>query len=121
MQTTSEWLDEFVPEARYWFLCGDPECNQKIKNAISDRIAAERAEAVKERTDLINLKFKALEAGLIAVSNHLDKPFTDDPRWTPWSRFILPRAKMVREAIKGNDIGEMAAMAQSKPKEKQES
>lgn len=29
-----------------------------------------------------------LRTSLITVEPFLDKPFPDDPRWTPWSRFI---------------------------------
>ncbi len=31
---------------------------------------------------------RALTADLIAVKLHLDDPYPDDPRWTPWTRFV---------------------------------
>lgn len=30
----------------------------------------------------------SIAASLIAVKGHLDTPYPDDPRWTPWTRFI---------------------------------
>lgn len=32
--------------------------------------------------------WRDLRASLIAVSGHLNTPYPDDPRWTPWTRFV---------------------------------
>lgn len=31
---------------------------------------------------------KRLWCGLMAIKPFLDKPYPDDPRWTPWTRFV---------------------------------
>lgn len=47
------------------------------------------AEARELRRDII--------ASLIAVKGHLDQPYPDDPRWTPWTRFIERTLRKVDE------------------------
>jgi hypothetical protein len=48
---------------------------------MSDRTPAEHAATVRDlRRDII--------ATLIAVKGHLDTPYPDDDRWTPWTRFV---------------------------------
>lgn len=39
-------------------------------------------------------------ASLIAVKSHLDQPYLDDPRWTPWTRFIERTLGRVDELAK---------------------
>lgn len=34
--------------------------------------------------------WRDLRAALIAVNGHLNQPYPDDPRWTPWTRFVEP-------------------------------
>ncbi|WP_439946482.1 hypothetical protein [Streptomyces sp. BBFR109] len=75
--------------------------------SLIEQEAAKRVET--ERTFLYK-KYKELWAGLMAIKPHLDKPFPDDPRWTPWSRFVHPRMVMLQQAFKGNDVGELEAM-----------
>lgn len=41
-------------------------------------------------------------ASLIAVKGHLDTPYPDDPRWTPWTRFIERTLR---------DVDELGALA----------
>jgi hypothetical protein len=44
-------------------------------------------------------------ASLIAVKPHLDVPYRDDPRWTPWTRFVertLDRVDELAEIAKGS-------------------
>lgn len=65
-----------------------------------------------EKLALIEKKYKKLYAGLFGIKPFLDKPYPDDERWTPWTRFVEPRLKMMSEAFKGVDIGELAAMAE---------
>lgn len=36
-------------------------------------------------------------ASLIAVKGHLDTPYPDDPRWTPWTRFVERAMRQVEE------------------------
>ncbi|MFE7720112.1 hypothetical protein ACFU44_13845 [Nocardia rhizosphaerihabitans] len=74
-----------------------------------DQYAYEYAE---KQHALIYKKYKGLDAALFAVKPHLDKPYPDDPRWTPWSRFVEPREIMLRRAFKGEDIGELEAMGE---------
>lgn len=77
-----------------------------------DQYAYEYAE---KQQALIYKKYKDLSAGLFAVKPNLDKPYPDDPRWTPWSRFVEPREIMLRRAFKGEDIGELEAMGELSP------
>jgi hypothetical protein len=61
--------------------------------------------------ELIVKKLKKFEAAIFAVKFYLDKPYPDDERWTPYTRFVGPRLKMLEVAItKGEDIGDLAAM-----------
>ena len=39
-------------------------------------------------------------ASLIAVKPHLDAPYPDDPRWTPWTRFVERTLARVDELAK---------------------
>ena len=43
---------------------------------------------------------REIAASLIAVKPHLDKPYPDDPRWTPWTRFIERTLERVDELAK---------------------
>src|SRR5882672_994244 len=67
--------------------------------------------AVREKQaqiDLIKKQTHKLNAGLIAVDFYLNKPYPDDPRWTPYTRFIGPRLKMLSRAVFNNEeIGEL--------------
>lgn len=36
----------------------------------------------------------------IALSDRLDDPYPDDPRWTPWTRFAKPAADRALDARK---------------------
>ena len=40
---------------------------------------------------------RSIAASLIAVKGHLDTPYPDDPRWTPWTRFIERTLRQVDE------------------------
>jgi hypothetical protein len=40
-----------------------------------------------------------LWAGLMAVKPLLDHPYPDDPRWTPWTRFVEDRLSDLRRQI----------------------
>jgi hypothetical protein len=41
-----------------------------------------------------------LAASLIAVAPHLNKPYPDDPRWTPWTRFVESDLDRMDDAVK---------------------
>lgn len=43
---------------------------------------------------------REIVASLIAVKPHLDKPYPDDPRWTPWTRFVERTLARVDELAK---------------------
>jgi hypothetical protein len=65
-----------------------------------------------ERLKLIKKQLHKLNAGIIAVDFNLNKPYPDDPRWTPYSRFVGPRLKMLSAAVfQGVEMGELEAMA----------
>lgn len=51
------------------------------------------------RTEEIRDAVRRLGHGLIAVSPLLDKPYSDAPEWTPWSRFVHPRLVELRRLV----------------------
>jgi hypothetical protein len=72
-------------------------------------------------------------SALIAVKGHLDTPYPDDPRWTPWTRFVeralrdvdeLARvsreAEQLREAVENlcEDVDEALRLDETLPAEK---
>jgi hypothetical protein len=50
-------------------------------------------------------EWRRMQATLIVISHHLQTPYTstdehpDAAEWTPWSRFVLPRAEAMRSAV----------------------
>lgn len=42
---------------------------------------------------------RRLHAAFIATMSHTDKPYPDDERWTPWTRFLRPAMDGVDAAI----------------------
>jgi hypothetical protein len=54
---------------------------------VSDIEGARIAELVRAGDDMAEA-LKNLWTGLFAIKPHLDKPYPEDPRWTPWSRFV---------------------------------
>ena len=62
------------------------------------------AESLPPRIEPYTLKdlheaMKRLRSGLFAVEPHLNKPFKEDPRWTPYSRFVEPRISEVSHIV----------------------
>lgn len=53
-----------------------------------------RREAAKAMRDPV----RRMTAALIAVDSRLTEPYPDDPRWTPWTRFIEPALRELRAA-----------------------
>jgi hypothetical protein len=49
---------------------------------------AEYVRQIEEALRACQKSIGQLRTALLAVEPALDKPFPDDPRWTPWSRFI---------------------------------
>lgn len=47
--------------------------------------------------DVLRKARVSIAASLIAVKPHLDAPYPDDPRWTPWTRFIERELQRVDE------------------------
>jgi hypothetical protein len=63
---------------------------------------------------LVKEKYKKLEHGIFAIDFYINKPYPDDTRWTPYTRFIHPRMIMVQKALEGEGVGELWAMGESK-------
>ena len=43
---------------------------------------------------------RGIISALIAVKGHLDQPYPDDDRWTPWTRFVEPALQRLDESVK---------------------
>lgn len=71
---------------------------------------SETDEQLKAHLKLVQKKYSKLWAALFAVQFYLDKPYPDDTRWTPWSRFVGPATQMMQAALKGEDIGDLEGM-----------
>lgn len=48
-------------------------------------------------TDAEKEAVRHLAAALIAIEPHLSTPYPDDPRWTPWTRFVEPPLEYLYE------------------------
>lgn len=123
-------LDEFVlftddmphsdePTELSLFLrqCGYPEAMKRLEMELQEFIKArdeQREREMQERVRLVKSKYTSLEHGIFAVMYYLDKPYPDDERWTPYSRFIHPKMIMVRKALDGEDVPEMWAIQESR-------
>lgn len=57
---------------------------------------AGREEGREEAAKAMRGPVRRLTAALIAVDSLLTKPYPDDPRWTPWTRFVEPALREVR-------------------------
>ncbi|MFC8583321.1 hypothetical protein ACFUGD_01910 [Streptomyces sp. NPDC057217] len=62
------------------------------------RVEAERDAARNTLADA-QVAARRLSSALIAVAPLLDKPYPDDPRWTPWTRFVAPALRNLRTAL----------------------
>lgn len=63
-----------------------------------DRVRAERDEYA-AALDRARAARSRVSSALIAVAPLLDQPYPDDPRWTPWTRFVRPAMAKLREAL----------------------
>jgi hypothetical protein len=68
---------------------------------LKKREAAALHKAKTDEVDItvIRYRWSKLKAGLFAVDPLLKKPYPDDERWTPWTRFIGPQASQLERAI----------------------
>jgi hypothetical protein len=48
---------------------------------------------------ILKEEWTRLVTGLIAVSPHLSQPYPDDPRWTPWTRFLEKEIDDMDDAV----------------------
>lgn len=104
----------------------------KVENDAADLITRREQEAEargrKEAEGQIALsvkKFKKLAAAVFAVDFYLNKPYPDDDRWTPYTRFVGPAMEALKAALfKNEDVGELegihrvAALTHPTPAEK---
>lgn len=65
-----------------------------------DKLVSGWVESIPPRTEPYTLQdlkkaVSQLKAGLFAIMYYIDKPFPDDARWTPYTRFIEPQIKQV--------------------------
>lgn len=70
------------------------------------KIAELEREKARLQQALKELRAKVVPS-LIAVKGHLDTPYVDDERWTPWTRFVEPCLyrfdEVLDEALAGPD------------------
>lgn len=69
-------------------------CRERVGIAADKAIAAEDAIARARQAR------RRLTSALIAVEPLLTEPYPDDPRWTPWTRFVGPALKELSDALK---------------------
>lgn len=55
--------------------------------------------------DAMTQAVDSMWAALETVKFHLVKPYPDDPRWTPWSRFVEPAVTKLIEADRARTAG----------------
>ena len=63
-----------------------------------DQLYAER-DQLRDQLDQARTASRRLASGLIAVSALLTTPYPDDPRWSPWSRWVRPHLLALRTAL----------------------
>lgn len=77
----------------------------RVAHETSNRSEEERARAVRraEKAEATlkqaRLAQRRVNSSLIAVESLLSKPYPDDPRWTPWTRFVQPALKKLHDAL----------------------
>lgn len=70
-------------------------------NITDDELDALYADRERLRAQLSSARTarRRVSSALIAVSPLLEQPYPDDPRWTPWTRFVQPALRELREAL----------------------
>ncbi len=85
-------LFEMDGENGEWLGAINKELNRALTKRNEELIAAEvrlaSVPALVEALRECNEAGRGLTADLIAVKPHLDLRYPDDPRWTPWTRFV---------------------------------
>ncbi|MDQ0825370.1 hypothetical protein QFZ60_001543 [Arthrobacter sp. B2I5] len=74
-----------------------------IKEELAALISQQCNQARIDERKKVRKPFGELMAGLFAIDYYINKPFPDDPRWTPKSRFIEPRVQDVLATLKTRD------------------
>jgi hypothetical protein len=89
-----------------------------IAHQTSNRSEAERTRAV-QRADQaeaalarVRKASRRVTSALIAVEPRLTQPYPDDPRWTPWTRFVGPALKELQAALQPGPAGTEATDTQ---------
>jgi hypothetical protein len=54
---------------------------------------------MRDSRDELTQAIHGLMSAMIAVEGHLNRPYPEDPRWTPWSRFVEPALARLSEAL----------------------
>lgn len=77
--------------------------NQRIRldDMTDDQLDAlyERLEAAEAKLAAARTARRRVSSALIAVAPLLEQPYPDDPRWTPWTRFVQPALRELRDAL----------------------
>lgn len=63
-------------------------------------IAADKVIAAEDTVERVRQARRRLTSALIAVEPLLTTPYPDDPRWTPWTRFVGPALKGLTDALR---------------------
>lgn len=94
-----------------WFLA---ECNCGWKaagvypavedacDALMEHAYAEGAAMAHSQLAEARVAWRGMVADLIAVKGHLDSPYPDDNRWTPWQRFVERGLRRMEAALEPN-------------------
>lgn len=61
--------------------------------------AEERAERTEAAIERARRARRRINSALIAVESLLTSPYPDDPRWTPWTRFVGPALRDLMHAL----------------------
>jgi hypothetical protein len=86
---------------RHWGLL-DEQIDQKAAEeyAVTDLLALLPEQTSQDAVQRARLACRRLTSALIAVEPLLTKPYPDDPRWTPWTRFVGPALKELSDALR---------------------
>lgn len=110
---------KFGDVLRHWGLL-DEQIDQKAAEefAVTDLLALlpeQTSRAAEDAIERARLARRRLTSALIAVEPLLAKPYPDDPRWTPWTRFVGPALKELSDALRAGpatDDGPAAGVGQ---------
>ncbi|MFD9444975.1 hypothetical protein [Streptomyces sp. NPDC060001] len=64
-----------------------------------DDMTSDELDQLYDALDRARVARRRVTSALIAVESLLTTPYPDDPRWTPWTRFVQPALKELREAL----------------------